>query len=167
VGQYPVEAIQMMDRIAIQVEHDPSYSSIVHATSVQPQPTANDAIAAASYAVATTVKLSAIVCFTATGSTALRVARERPGLPVIGLTPVHATAQRLTIVWGIHPVMTSDPDRVSDMVNKACKLAVEQGFVKAGDGLLVTAGIPFGSSGTTNMIRIAYVDEDGNAVGGG
>ncbi|MFV0369102.1 MAG: pyruvate kinase [Hyphomicrobiaceae bacterium] len=167
VGQYPVEAIQMMDRIAIQVENDPSYSSIVHATSVQPQPTANDAIAAASYAVATTVKLSAIVCFTATGSTALRVARERPGLPVIGLTPVHATAQRLTLVWGIHPIMTSDPERVSDMVNKACNLAVEHGFVKTGDGLLVTAGIPFGSSGSTNMIRIAYVDEDGKAVGGG
>ena len=82
-------------------------------------------------------------------------------------TPVHATAQRLTIVWGIHAILTSDPDRVQDMVNKACKLAVEHGFVKTGDGILVTAGVPFGSPGTTNMIRIAYVDEEGNAVGGG
>ena len=167
VGQYPVEAIQMMDRIAIQVENDPSYSSLVHATAIQPQETAHDAIAAAVHAVADSIKLAAIVCFTATGSTALRVARERPGLPVIGLTPVHATAQRLTIVWGIHAIMTSDPERVQDMVNKACKLAMEHGFVKPGDGLLVTAGVPFGSPGTTNMIRIAYVDEQGNAVGGG
>ncbi|MCB1505720.1 MAG: pyruvate kinase [Hyphomicrobiaceae bacterium] len=167
VGQYPVEAIQMMDRIAIQVESDPSYSSLVHATEVQSQPTAHDAIAAAASAVADTVKLAAIVCFTATGSTALRVARERPGLPVIGLTPVHATAQRLTIVWGIHAILTSDPDRIQDMVNKACKLSMEHGFVKPGDGILVTAGVPFGSAGTTNMIRIAYVDESGTAYGDG
>ncbi|MCB1519477.1 MAG: pyruvate kinase [Hyphomicrobiaceae bacterium] len=167
VGQYPVEAIQMMDRIAIKVESDPSYSSLVHATHVLPQPTAHDAIAAAAHAVADTVKLAAIVCFTATGSTALRVARERPGLPVIGLTPVHATAQRLTLVWGIHSILTSDPDKLSDMVRKACKLAFDNGFVAAGEGLLITAGVPLGSPGTTNMIRIAYVDDQGNAIGGG
>ncbi len=167
VGQYPVEAIQMMDRIAIEVENDPSYSSLVHAINVEAHPTAHDAIAAAANAIADTVKLAAIVCFTATGSTALRVARQRPGLPVIGLTPVHATAQRLTIVWGIQSILTSDPDRISDMVNKACKLAVSHGFVKPGEGLLITAGVPFGSPGTTNMIRIAYVDNDGQAVGGG
>ena len=86
---------------------------------------------------------------------------------MIGLTPVHATAQRLTLVWGIHAVMTSDPDRIQDMVNKACKLAMEHGFVKPGDGILITAGVPFGSPGATNMIRIAYIDESGNAVGGG
>lgn len=167
VGQYPVEAIQMMDRIAIQVESDPSYTSLVHATAVQPQPTPNDAIAAAAHAVADTVKLAAIVCFTATGSTALRVARERPGLPVIGLTPVHATAQRLTLVWGIHAILTSDPDRIQDMVNKACKLAFDHGFVRAGDGILITAGVPFGSPGTTNMIRIAYVNDTGATINGG
>jgi pyruvate kinase len=167
VGQYPVEAIQMMDRIAIQVENDPSYSSLVHATSIEQQPTAHDAIAAAANAVAETVKLAAIVCFTATGSTALRVARQRPGLPVIGLTPVHATAQRLTIVWGIHTILTSDAERITQMVDKACRLAFDQGFVRAGEGLLITAGVPLGTPGTTNLIRIAYVDDQGNAVGGG
>ncbi|MGE0856799.1 MAG: pyruvate kinase, partial [Hyphomicrobiaceae bacterium] len=167
VGQFPVEAIQMMDRIAIKVENDPSYNSLVHATHIRPQATAHDAIAAAAHAVADTVKLAAIVCYTATGSTALRVARERPGLPVIGLTPVHAIAQRLTLVWGIHAILTSDPDKLSDMVRKACKLAYDNGFVRSGEGLLITAGVPLGSPGTTNMIRIAYVDENGEAVGGG
>ncbi|MBL8564529.1 MAG: pyruvate kinase [Hyphomicrobiaceae bacterium] len=167
VGEYPVEAIQMMDRIAIQVENDPSYATLVHATAILPQPTSHDAIAAAAHAIADTVKLAAIVCFTATGSTALRVARERPGLPVIGLTPVHATAQRLALVWGIHSILTSDPDKLSDMVRKACRLAFENGFVRPGEGILITAGVPLGSPGTTNMIRIAYVDENGDAVGGG
>ena len=167
VGEYPVEAIQMMDRIAIQVENDPSYATLVHATAILPQPTSHDAIAAAAHAIADTVKVAAIVCFTATGSTALRVARERPGLPVIGLTPVHATAQRLALVWGIHSILTSDPDKLSDMVRKACRLAFENGFVRPGEGILITAGVPLGSPGTTNMIRIAYVDENGDAVGGG
>ena len=88
VGQYPIEAIHMMDRIAIEVENDPSYDAIMHATRTPPQATGADAIAAAAHAIADTLKLAAIVCYTATGSTALRVARERPGLPVIGLSPV-------------------------------------------------------------------------------
>ncbi len=167
VGEKPGEAIQMMGRIAIQVENDPSYATLVHATAILPQPTSHDAIAAAAHAIADTVKVAAIVCFTATGSTALRVARERPGLPVIGLTPVHATAQRLALVWGIHSILTSDPDKLSDMVRKACRLAFENGFVRPGEGILITAGVPLGSPGTTNMIRIAYVDENGDAVGGG
>ena len=166
VGQYPVEAIQMMDRIAIQVEGDKGYSAIVHATRVEKQPTAADAIAAAAHAIADTVKLAAIVCYTATGSTALRVARERPGLPVIGLTPVPATAHRLSVVWGLHTVMTSDPANLSNMVSKACTIAFEEGFAKPGEGILITAGVPLGSPGTTNMIRIAFLNEKGEPVAG-
>jgi pyruvate kinase len=166
VGKYPIEAIQMMDRIAIEVERDPSYSSIVHASEYTPQPTPNDAIAAAAHTIADTVKLAAIVCYTASGSTALRVARERPGLPVIGLTPVPATAHRLALVWGIQSVMTADPENLSDMVRKACLIAFEKEFVRAGEGILITAGIPLGMSGATNMIRIAFVDEAGLPLGG-
>ncbi len=103
IGQFPLEAIQMMDRIAIEVESDPSYDAIVHATRTTAAATGADAIAAAAHAIADTVKLSAIVCYTATGSTALRVTRERPGLPIIGLTPVEATARRLVDRMG-HPV---------------------------------------------------------------
>jgi pyruvate kinase len=167
VGQYPVEAIQMMDRIAIEVEADPSYDAIVHATRTPPEATAADAIAAAAHAVADTVKLSGIVCFTATGSTALRVARERPGLPVIGVTPVQKTARKLSLVWGIQSFLTSDPENLGDMVRKACRIAFDEGFVRPGEGLLITAGVPLGSPGTTNMIRIAFVNDKGEPVTGG
>jgi len=161
IGQFPLEAIQMMDRIAIEVESDPSYDAIVHATQTTPQPTGADAIAAAAHAIADTVKLAAIVCYTATGSTALRVTRERPGLPIIGLTPVEATARRLALVWGIQSVMTGDPGNLTDMVSKACRIAFDEGFVRPRDGILITAGVPLGSPGATNMIRIAFVDENG------
>ncbi len=161
VGQYPLEAIQVMDRIAQQVESDPSYETLVHTTEFTPQATGADAISAAAYAIANTVKVAAILCYTATGSTALRVARERPNLPVIGLTPVAETAQRLSLVWGIQAVLTSDPEDLSDMVRKACRIAYEDGYVKAGDGVVITCGVPLGSPGATNMIRLAFVDELG------
>jgi pyruvate kinase len=164
IGQFPLEAIQMMDRIAIEVESDKSYDAIVHATQTTPQPTGADAIAAAAHAIADTVKLAAIVCYTATGSTALRVTRERPGLPVIGLTPVDATARRLSLVWGIQSVLTADPSTLTDMVSKACRIAFEEGFVQPRDGILITAGVPLGSPGATNMIRIAFVDENGAPI---
>jgi pyruvate kinase len=161
VGQFPVEAIQMMDRVAVEVESDPSYDSFIHATQFQKQATGADAIAAAAYAIANTVKVSAILCYTATGSTALRVARERPGLPVIGLTPIEQTARRLSLVWGIHTVLTGDPEDLAHMVRKASQIAFEEGFVKPGEGLVITCGVPLGSPGATNMIRLAFIDEYG------
>ena len=167
VGQFPIEAIRMMDRIAIEVESDPSYGALVHATRTPPQATAADAIAAAAHTVADTLKLAGIICYTATGSTALRVARERPGLPVIGLSPVVATGRKLAMVWGVHCVLTSDPENQSAMVRKACRIAFEEGFAKPGEGLIIVAGVPLGSPGTTNMVRIAFIDEQGNPVAEG
>jgi pyruvate kinase len=164
VGQFPTEAIAMMDRIAIEVEADPSYDAIVHATKTIPVATGPGAIAAAARAVGQTVDLAAIVCYTATGSTALRVARERPGLPVIGLTPIPETARRMACVWGIQSFLTSDPQNLNDMVAKACRITFEEGFAKPGEGILITAGVPLGSPGATNMIRIAYLDDKGGAI---
>jgi len=136
----------------------------VHATKTPPVATGPGAIAAAARAVGQTVDLAAIVCYTATGSTALRVARERPGLPVIGLTPVPETARRMACVWGIQSVLTSDPQDLTDMVGKACRIAFEEGYAKAGEGILITAGVPLGSPGATNMIRIAFIGEGGTPV---
>ena len=164
VGQFPVEAIQMMDSIAQEVEQDPVYEKILYATQTEHLPTGGDAIAAAASAIADTVKLGAIVCYTATGSTVLRVTRERPGIPVIGLTPVESTARRLSLVWGVQSILTGDPENLSHMVRKACRIAFEEGLVKARDGILITAGIPLGSPGATNMIRIAFVDESGAPI---
>jgi pyruvate kinase len=167
VGKYPVEAICTMDRIAIQAENDPSYPAIVHATRTPPLATAADAIAAAAHTVAGTLQLACIICYTATGSTALRVARERPGLPVIGLSPVVATGRKLAAAWGVHCVLTSDPENQAAMVRKACRIAFEEGFAKPGEGVIIVAGVPLGSPGTTNMVRIAYLDAAGNPVAEG
>lgn len=167
VGQFPTEAVRMMNAIAIEVEADPSYDALVHATATPPQATGADAIAAAAHAVADTLKLSGIICYTATGSTALRVARERPGLPVIGLTPVLATARRLALVWGVHCVLTSDPENQADMVRKACRIAFEEQFARAGEGVIITAGVPLGSPGATNMVRIAFIGDGGVPVAEG
>jgi len=164
VGQYPTEAIQMIDKIAIEVEHDPVYEAILYATQTEPLPTGADAIAAAASAIADTVQLGAIVCYTATGSTVLRVTRERPGIPVIGLTPVESTARRLSLVWGVQSILTGDPENLSHMVRKACRIAFEEGLAKPRDGILITAGVPLGSPGATNMIRIAFVDESGAPI---
>jgi pyruvate kinase len=167
VGKYPVDAIRTMDRIAIEVERDPNYSALVHAAHTPPQATAADAIAAAAHTVADTVNLAAIICYTATGSTALRVARERPGLSVIGLSPVVATGRKLALVWGVHCVLTGDPENQAAMVRKACRIAFEEGFAKAGEGVVIVAGVPLGSPGTTNMVRIAYLDAAGAPVAEG
>ena len=167
VGKYPIEAIRMMDRIAIEVQSDPSYNAIVHATRTPPQETSADAIAAAAHTVADTLKLAGIICYTATGSTALRVARERPNLPVIGLSPVVATGRKLALVWGVHCVLTGDPENQAAMVRKACRIAFDEGFAKSGEGVLIIAGVPLGSPGTTNMVRIAYLDDQGNPVAEG
>ncbi|HEX5997934.1 MAG TPA: pyruvate kinase, partial [Hyphomicrobiaceae bacterium] len=138
-GKYPLEAIRMMDRIAIQAENDPSYEKILYATRTPPQETAADAIAAAAHTVADTLQLAAIICYTATGSTALRVARERPGLPVIGLSPVVATGRKLAAVWGVHCVLTSDPENQAAMVRKACRIAFDEGYAKPGEGVIIVA----------------------------
>lgn len=168
VGQYPVEAIEMMNRIAVEVENDKGYEAILHAWETEPLPTAADAIAAAAHAVADTVQLASIVCYTETGSTALRVARERPSLPVVGLTPVAETANRLSVVWGLHSVvLETNPESVTEMVRLACKTAFDAGFVKAGEGVLVTGGVPLGQAGTTNMMRIAFVDDEGEPLASG
>src|SRR6185295_7350898 len=167
VGKYPVEAIRTMDRIAVEAENDPSYEAIIHATRTPPLATAADAIAAAAHTVADTLQLACIICYTATGSTALRVARERPGLPVIGLSPVVATGRKLAAAWGVHCVLTSDPENQAAMVRKACRIAFDEGFAKAGDGVLIVAGVPLGSPGTTNMVRISYLDAQGNPMAEG
>jgi pyruvate kinase len=167
VGKYPIEAIRMMDRIAVQAENDPSYEAIVHATRTPPQETAADAIAAAAHTVADTLRLAGIICYTATGSTALRVARERPGLPVIGLSPVVGTGRKLALAWGVHCVLTSDPENQAAMVRKACRIAFDEGFAKPGEGVIIVAGVPLGSPGTTNMVRISYLDAQGNPMAEG
>jgi pyruvate kinase len=158
-GAWPDKAVETMDKIAQEVERDPHYPGIIHAQRTDPEPTAADAISAAARQVAETLKLSAMVCYTSSGSTGLRAARERPEFPIIVLTPNPATSRRLSLVWGLHCVLTPDATDVDDMVSKACRISREEGFAHPGDRVIISAGVPFGTPGTTNMLRIAYVGD--------
>jgi pyruvate kinase len=156
-GDYPVEAVSMMNRVAEAVEQDPLYRTIIEAQRPGPEATTADAIMAAAHQVAETVKVASIVCYTRSGSTGLRAARERPNVPVLAFTPVVSTARRLALSWGIHCVLTEDASDIDDMVNRACRIAFREGFAKAGERVIVTAGLPFGTPGATNLLRVAFV----------
>ena len=157
VGKYPVDAVATMNRIAIEVEQDQLHAAIIHAQRVDRQATDADAISAAARTVAETLNLAAIVCYTASGATSLRAARERPQQPILALTPIPATGRKLAIVWGLHCVLTDDPRNLDDMVAKACRIAYEEGFALPGEQVIITAGVPLGKSGATNLLRIAEV----------
>ncbi|WP_372623022.1 pyruvate kinase [Falsiroseomonas sp.] len=156
-GQYPYEAVNIMDRIVARVEQDPGWRTLTDAERPPPQRSSAGAIAAAARQVASTMEAEAIATFTATGSTTLRVARERPDCPIIGLTSSEQTARRLAVVWGVHPLLSSEPHSMTDMVAKAIRAAAQEGFAKTGDEVVVTAGVPFGTPGTTNALRVAIV----------
>ena len=156
-GAYPVEAVAMMERIIRRVEADPNFQAALQSTHPEPEHTAPDAISAAARQVAHTINASAIVSYTTSGATALRAARERPDVPVIGLTSKVETARRLALVWGVHSVHTSDVTNFTDMVEKATALAHQDGFAEKGGRLVITAGVPFGTPGATNVLRIAWV----------
>jgi pyruvate kinase len=156
-GQYPVEAVATMNRIAEEVERDPIYLTIMHAQRTDPEPTGADAIAAAARQIADTLDLSAIVCWTSSGSTGLRVARERPNSPIVAISPKISTGRRLSLVWGVHCIVAEDAHDLDDMVERACRLAFKDGFAKAGQRVIIVAGVPLGTPGATNMLRIAFV----------
>jgi pyruvate kinase len=157
-GSYPIEAVTMMNRIIERVERDPLYRRILAAQRPEPEATAADAITYAAQQVAHTVSAAAIVTYTTSGSTTLRAARERPEVPILCLTSRRETARRLALIWGTHCIETSDVRSFSEMVEKACRIALAEGFAKAGQRLVVTAGVPFGTPGATNVLRIAWVD---------
>jgi pyruvate kinase len=160
-GAYPEESVATMDRIAAEVERDPNYVQILRAQRTDPEATGADAISAAARQIAETLHLAAICSFTASGTTAMRAARERPQTPVIALSPVVDTARRLSLVWGLHCVVNEERHDLDAMVDRACQVAYEEGFAKPGERIILTAGVPLGTPGATNMLRIAFISEDG------
>jgi pyruvate kinase len=153
-GQYPCEAVTMMNSIATSVERDPGYAARVHFTRTDPDPTTADAIAQAANTMVDTVSAKAIVCFTSSGSTARRLSRERPAVPLLVLTPEAATARRLGILWGAHAVRTRDVGSFEEMIAKAKRMALRHRIAAAGDRIVIIAGVPFGTPGSTNVIHI-------------
>jgi pyruvate kinase len=162
-GEYPVEAVATMNRIAERVERDPLYPGIINAQRSEPEATGADAISLAARQIAETLRLSAIVSYTASGTTGIRAARERPQVPIIALSPILATARRLSLLWGTHCVVSDDAIDLDDMVDRACRITFDEGFGKAGDRIIITAGVPLGTPGSTNMLRIAYIGTDGTS----
>src|SRR3954447_25310746 len=156
-GQYPYEAVNMMDRIVARVEQDAGWRAMMDASHDEPERQAAAAIAAAAAQVGHTIGAKAIVAFTNSGSTALRVARERPAAPVIGLTQTMEVARRMAVVWGVHPVVSPDAHSMNEATNRASRLALAEGFAGHGEEIVVAAGVPFGQSGTTNALRVATV----------
>ena len=156
-GQYPVEAVATMNRIAEEVETDSVYRAVISAQrAAAPDPSGADAIAVAARDMAETLDLKAVCAWTASGSTAFRIARERPGPPILALTPNRDTARRLALVWGVHAIVTKDASDIDDMARRASKFSNREGFSEVGDRIIIVAGVPFGTPGATNMIRIGF-----------
>jgi pyruvate kinase len=156
-GDYPIETVTIMDRILKSVEADPLYRRLMDASRREPEATTADAISAAARQCAHTLSAAAIVTYTNTGSTTLRAARERPDVRILCLTPSLDTARRMTLAWGVHPVQTEDAHSFADMVARAVRVARQQKLATPGQRLVITAGVPFGTPGATNILRIAYV----------
>jgi pyruvate kinase len=156
-GAYPVEAVEMMNRIICRVERDPLYRALTEAGQLAPERTPSDAISKAARQVAQTIGAAAIVSYTTSGVTALRAARERPEAPILVLTSNLNTARRLSLLWGAHCVHTRDVSSVSEMVERAVTVAQYDGLAKIAESVVITAGIPFGTPGATNALRIARV----------
>ncbi len=160
-GKYPVEAVTMMDRIIAQVEADPHYRALLEANHEEARSTVADAVCAALRTTAHIVSAKATITCTSSGSSALRAARERPEAPILSLTPSARTASRLSVVWGVHSLQTSEIPDVTTMTDLACRAALHEGFAAVGDYVVIAAGVPFGHAGTTNILRIAKVGPNG------
>lgn len=158
-GQYPVEAVQTMDKVATEVEADQHYADIIAASRGGRQSGVADAIVAAAREIAETTDIKAICCFTQSGTTALLTARERPGVPIIAMTSQRGTARRLCLSWGCNCVMTVELERFKGAVVNAARAARSGGFAGENDQIVVTAGVPFNVPGTTNILRVAPCDE--------
>jgi pyruvate kinase len=140
------------------VEDDEHFRDLVDAGRHEPENSAADAICAAARQVARTLSAALIVSFTTSGSTALRAARERPSVPILCLTPSPAVARRMALVWGVMALEMEEPEGFTEMTERATRIARERGLAQSGQRLVLIAGVPFGRPGTTNSLRVAWVD---------
>ena len=159
-GQYPAEAVAMMDRIASSAERDPIYPARIHFTETRLEPTTADALAGSARQIAGTVSATAMLCYTSSGSTARRIARERPSVPLLAMSHSQTTARRLGILWGVHAVHTRDVHSFEEMVAKAKRMALRHKIAQGGDRLVIMAGVPFGTAGSTNVIHVVRLVGD-------
>ncbi|MCB1312530.1 MAG: pyruvate kinase, partial [Sedimentitalea sp.] len=158
-GNFPIEAVRTMDKVAIEVEADPTYAQIIAASRSIKGSSIADGIVAAAREIAETTEIKAICCFTQSGTTALLTARERPRVPIIAMTSLIGTARRLALSWGCTCVMTGELERFKMAVVNAARAARAGGFATENDQIVITAGVPFNVPGTTNILRVAPCNE--------
>ena len=159
VGEYPVRTVDMMERIIKQTENDPTYRELLDAGQAKPKRTTADTITQAASQASITLPAAAIVTFTTSGATALRAARKRPPVPILALTPSADVARSLAFVWGVHAVEVEAMDDYEAMEAVAIRSATEADFARSGDHLVITTGLPLKTSGVTNVMRLARIDE--------
>jgi pyruvate kinase len=159
-GQYPCESVQMMDRIATSAERDPVYPARIHFTETKLEPTTADALAGSARQIASTVSATAMVCYTSSGSTARRIARERPPVPILAMSPSMTTARRMGLYWGVYAIHSRDVTSFEEMVEKGKRMALRHRIASGGERIVLMAGIPFGTAGSTNVIHVARLIGD-------
>ncbi|WP_335946692.1 pyruvate kinase [Salipiger bermudensis] len=158
-GQYPVEAVTTMNNVAVGVEQDSTYTEVIEASRNIEKTGVADGIVAAAREIAESANIKVICCFTSSGTTVAKVARERPRVPIIAMTSLRGTARRLSLTWGVNCVMTGELERFKQAVVNAARAARAQGYAGSEDQIVVTAGVPFNMPGTTNILRVAPCDE--------
>lgn len=177
-GAYPEEAVTMQQRIINRVESDSHYRSYLNQNAPEPENTPTDAIITAARSIAKTIEAKAIVCFSLRGSTVLRASKARSSVPVLALCPFKETSRQLALSWGVYPdlpkagsygytvseedmfdyerpLVEKSTDDFDLVLRNACRAALKKGLVSDPDDLLVvTAGLPFGTPGAANIIRV-------------
>ncbi|WP_260483318.1 pyruvate kinase [Sphingomicrobium flavum] len=159
-GDYPVKAVRMMDKIGRAVEEDERYHDRVHFTETSPEATTADALAESARGIAKTIGAKAMACYTSSGSTARRIARERPSVPLLVMTASKKVARRLGLLWGVHAVHTRDVNSFEEMVAKAKRMVLRHKIAGQGDRVVIMAGVPFGQSGSTNVVHVVKLAGD-------
>ena len=159
-GKYPCEAVAMMDRIAVSVEQDPVYPARIHFTETSLEPTTADALAGSARQIASTVSAKAMICYTSSGSTARRIARERPTVPILAMSASMVTARRMGLYWGVHAVHSRDVSSFEEMVAKGRRMVLRHRMAEGGDRVVMMAGVPFGTAGSTNVLHVVRLTGD-------
>ena len=158
-GQFPIQAVETMNNVAIEVESDPTYTEVMEASRRAKRNSVADGIVSAAREIAETTDIKAICCFTQTGTTALLTARERPRVPIIALSSEIETARRLALTWGTNCVLSGNKTRFKEAVVSAVRAALAEGLANETDQVVITAGVPFNITGTTNILRVAPCNE--------
>ncbi len=156
-GKFPVESVRMMDRIIAQTESDPYYQEMIAASHAAPRSESADAIGYAMRHVTALLHAVATVAYTSSGYSAIRMARERPCVPIVGMTPRRTVARRLALVWGVYPVLCHEVVDWLEVSELACDTVRKEGLGASGQTVVISAGMPFGTPGTTNLLRIAQI----------